>query len=128
MLTVHVPPGASGVVNEQVVPVMLYSAPAFRARDSAVTWREPPPVLVIVTVLVIGARGVGIVNVRVRTPATVDRVPFVAAVKVRVPGVIAVPVNETGVPVPVAPVNATVSVLVKAVPLVVPAAGSNTML
>ena len=91
-LTVHVPPEASGVVNEQVVPGMLYSAPTW-LRVSAVTCTGPP-LAVTVTTLVTAARGVGMVNVRVRTPRTVPRVPFVADVKVRVPGAIPVPVRR----------------------------------
>jgi hypothetical protein len=96
-LTVHVPPEASGVVNEQVVPVMLYSAPTW-LRVSAVTCTGPP-LAVTVTTLVTAARGDGMVNVRVRTPKAVARVPFVADVKVRVPGAIPVPVSVTGDPV-----------------------------
>ena len=128
MLTVHVAAGASGVVNEQVVPVMLYSPPVLRARASAVICSEPVPVLVMVTTLVTGARGVGIVNVSVRTPSTVPSVPFVAEVKLSVPGVTAVPVNVTGVPVPVAKVKVTVKVRLKLVPFAVPVAGVNTTL
>jgi hypothetical protein len=104
MLTVHVPAGASGVVNEQVVAAMLYLAPMLTTRFSAVIWREPAPVFVIVTTLVTGGRPAGIVNVRVRTPTTVLNVPFVAEVKLRVPIGVPVPVSGTGVGVTVAPV------------------------
>jgi hypothetical protein len=81
----------------------------------------------MVTVLVTPSRAAGIVNVRVRTPATVPRVPLVAPVKASVPGVTAVPVSVTGATA-VAPVKATVRVLVKAVLLAVPAAGVNITL
>lgn len=112
MLAVHVPPAASGAENEQVVPVMLYSPPKFSESDSAVICRGPVPELVMVTVLVTGARGVGMVNVSVLTPITVPRVPFVAAVKetLPVPVAIPVPVRATGEPVTAAPVKATVRV------------------
>jgi hypothetical protein len=36
ILKVHVPPEASGVVNEQVLAVMLYSPPVLMVSDSAV--------------------------------------------------------------------------------------------
>lgn len=103
-LTVHVSPAASGVANEQVVPVRLNRPARLRDRVSVVILRDPAPELVMVTTLVTGARGVGIENVSVRMPRTVVRVPFVAAVKLNVPGVIPVPVSVTGVPVTVAPV------------------------
>src|SRR5437899_1317233 len=101
---VHVPADASGVVSEQVVPVKLNLPPRLTDRVSAVIWSEPAPELVTVTTLVTGARGVGIVKVRVRTPKTVVSVPFVAELKVNVPGVTPVPVRVTGEPVTVAPV------------------------
>jgi hypothetical protein len=116
------------VVSEHVVPVTLNSDPVLRLSVSAVIWRDPVPMLVMVTVLVTGVRAAGTENVRVRPPRTVVRVPFVAAVKAKFPGVTPVPVSETGVPVPVAPANETVSVLLNAVPFVVPVAGLNTML
>ena len=104
ILIVHVPPVASGVVNEQVVPVTLYRPPRLIARASAVICSEPAPLFVTVTTLVTGARGVGIVNVRVRMPSTVASDPLVAAVKLKVPGVTPVPERVTGEPVTVAPV------------------------
>jgi hypothetical protein len=107
-LTVQVPPAARGVVNEQVVPVMLYRPPMLIDRVSAVICTGAP-VAVIVTTLVTAARGVGMVNVRVRTPATVPSVPLVAAVKVNVP--VPLPVRVTG-----EPVTATFAVIV-AVPV-----------
>ncbi len=58
-LTVQVPPEASGVVYEQVVPVRLYRAPMLTLSDSAVICTGPP-VAVTVTTLVTGARGDGI--------------------------------------------------------------------
>jgi hypothetical protein len=54
-------------------------------RVSPVIVRLAVPVFVTVTTLVTGARGVGIVNVRVRTPATVVSVPLVAEVKLTIP-------------------------------------------
>jgi hypothetical protein len=76
------------------------------ARVSPVICKEPLPVFVMVSTLVTETRGVGIVNVRVRTPATVDNVPLVARVKVNapVPRAIPVPVSVTGLLVTVAPV------------------------
>jgi hypothetical protein len=103
MLKVHVAFGASGVVNEQVVAVTLNRFPVFSGRLSAVIRSEPVPVFVTVTTLVTAARGDGMVNVRVRTPATVDSVPLVAEVKLSVPGVTPVPVSATGEPVTVVP-------------------------
>ena len=79
-LTVHVLFTASGVVNEQVVPVMLNRFPLLIVRLSEVICSEDAPVFVIVTTLVTGARGLGMVKVRVRTPRIVESVPFVAAV------------------------------------------------
>ena len=54
-------------------------------RFSAVIVKGAAPELVTVTTLVTGARGVGIVNVRVLTPNTVPSVPLVAEVKLSVP-------------------------------------------
>jgi hypothetical protein len=65
-LKVHVPPTASGVVKEQVFAGTVYRPPMLRERFSAVICKGAVPVLVSVTTLVTGARGVGIVNVRVR--------------------------------------------------------------
>lgn len=128
MLTVHVPAGANGVVNEHVVPVTPYKPPMFTARVSVVICNGPAPVLVIVTTLVTGARGDGMVKVRVRpTPAPLN-VPFVADVKASLPGATPVPVSVTGVPVPVAPVKATAKLPVKFVPDGVPAGGVKTTL
>lgn len=113
MLIVHVDPaagaGVNGVVNEQVVPANVKSVLNKPATVSAVICRLLPPVFVMVTTLVTpvagAGRGVGTVKVRVRIPRTVPRVPLVALVKLNVPGAaVAVPVSETGVPVPVAPV------------------------
>ena len=42
MLTVHVPPEASGLAVKQVVPVMLYSPPVLRVSESAVMDRLLP--------------------------------------------------------------------------------------
>lgn len=105
MLTVHVPPAASGVADEQVVPVMLNRPPKLIERVSAVTVKLLPaaPVLVMVTTLVTAARGLGMVNVSVRVPNTVASVPFVAEVKLSVPGTIPVPVSVTGDPVTTTP-------------------------
>jgi hypothetical protein len=103
MLTEHVPPGASGVVNEQVLPVMEYRPPILMERASAVICRLAPPVLVMFTTLVTAARGVGIVKFNVVRAPVVVSVPLVAAVKLRVPW-IPVPVKVTGEPVTVAPV------------------------
>jgi hypothetical protein len=132
MLIVQVPPGASGVVNEQVVPVEVNSVLKKPVTASAVICRLPAPVLVIVTTLVTGARGVGMVNVNTRPRIVVARVALVAEVKLSVPGVTAVPVSVTGVPVPVAgpmaPLKATVRLPVKFVPFAVPVGGLNTTL
>ena len=84
-LTVHVPPTASGVVNEQVVAGTEYKPPMLSIRASSVIRSGPAPVLVTVMTLVTGARSAGIVNVRVRMPRTVPSVPLVAEVKLRVP-------------------------------------------
>ena len=132
MLIVQAPPGASGVVKEQVVPVELNSVLNKPVIVSAVICRLPAPVLVIVTTLVTGARGVGIANVSTLPRMVVVRVPFVAEVKLSVPGVTAVPVSVTGVPVPVAgpaaPLKATVKLPLKFVPFAVPLGGVNTTL
>jgi hypothetical protein len=103
MLTVHGLPGANGVVNEQVVPVMLYKPPMLIKSVSAVIRNGPAPVLVIVTTLVTGARGDGMVKVRVRPSPAPLNVPWVADVKLSVPGRTPVPVRVTGEPVTVAP-------------------------
>jgi len=95
-LTVHVPPAASGVVKEQVVAgVRLYKPPKLSAKVSAVICSEPAPVLVIVTTLVTGARGVGMVNVSVRSIVPTS-VPLVAEVKLSWPTTL--PVRLTGDP------------------------------
>jgi hypothetical protein len=106
ILIVHVLPTANGVVNEQVVAgVRLYRPPMLTARASAVIVNGAVPLLVTVTTLVTGARGVGMVKVRVRTPRTVVSDPLVAELKVNVPALlIPVPVKVTGEPVTVAPV------------------------
>jgi len=84
-LKVHVPPTASGVAKEQVFAVTEYNAPTW-TRFSAVIAKGAVPVLVTVTRLVTGERGVGIVKVRVRTPRSpVVSVPLVAEVKLSVP-------------------------------------------
>src|SRR6266403_1525925 len=72
-LKVHVPPAASGVVNEQVFRAAgtEYKPPMLTRKFSAVICKGPVPLLVTVTTLVTAARGVGIMNVRVRTPTTV---------------------------------------------------------
>src|SRR5882762_1007740 len=65
-LTVHVPPTASGDVNEQVLPVTLYKPPKLSVSTSSVICSGAVVlVLVTVTTLMTGARGDGIVNVRV---------------------------------------------------------------
>src|SRR5467141_3791049 len=86
-LKVHVPPAASGVVNEQVFRAAgtEYKPPMLTRKFSAVICKGAVPVLVTVTTLVTALRGVGIVNVRVRTPTTVVSVPLVAEVKLNVP-------------------------------------------
>jgi len=128
MLTVHVPAGAKGVVNEHVVAATLYKPPVFIGRASAVICNGPAPVLVIVTTLVTGARGDGMVKVRVRNRPAPLNVPFVADVKLSVPGTTPVPVSVTGVPVPVAPLKATAKLPVKVLPAGVPVGGVNTTL
>src|SRR5207253_3282588 len=99
-LKVHVPPIASGVVKEHVFAVTEYNPPMLTKRFSAVSCTGAVPLLVTVTTLVTGARSVGIVNVRVRTPATVVSVPLVAEVKVTVPCGAAITVNVTVLLVP----------------------------
>src|SRR2546430_12529225 len=107
-LTVHVPAGASGVVNEQLVPVTLYSPPMLIVSASSVIVSGVVPALLTVTTLVTGARGDGIVKVRVRTPRSpVPRVPLVAEVKLSVPDG-ATTVNVTALLVPPGVVTATV--------------------
>src|SRR5215472_6931241 len=132
MLIVHVPPGANGVVNEHVVPVELNSVFKRPVTVSAVICRLPAPVLVIVTTLVTGARGVGIANVNVLPRSVVVRVALVAEVKLSLPGVTPVPVSVTGVPVPlagpVAPLKPTAKLPLKDVPFAVPVGGVNTTL
>src|SRR5256885_10915805 len=88
-------------------------------RFSAVICTGKAPVLVTVTTLVTGARGDGIVNVRVRTPATVPSVPLVAAVKVNVPCGAASTVNVTVLLVPPGVVTLTVLAPSAAVPVMV---------
>lgn len=129
MPMVQVPPAASGEEVVQVCEVIEKRLPMLMERVSAVIASGPPPLFVTVTTLVTAARGEGMVKVSVRTPRTVPRVPLVAAVKVRVPTGVPVPVSVTGEPVTVAPVKATASVLLKAVDVVdVEAAGANTTL
>jgi len=74
-------------------------------RFSAVICTGAVPLLVTVTTLVTGARGDGIVKVRVRTPNTVASVPLVAEVKVTVP---TFTVNVTVLLVPAGVVTLTV--------------------
>jgi hypothetical protein len=100
-LTVHVPRGASGVANEQVVPVTLYKLPILIVRTSCVICSGAAPVLVTVMTLVTGARGAGIVNVRVGVPEGVPSVPLVAEVKLSVPNGAATTVNVTELVVPI---------------------------
>lgn len=132
MLIVQLPPGASGVVNEQVVPVELNNMFKRPVTVSAVICRLPAPVLVIVTTLVTGARGVGMVSVNTLPRTVLVSVPLVAEVKLSVPGVTPVPVSVTGVPVllagPVAPLKAIAKLPLKAVPFAVPVGGVNTTL
>ena len=117
---VQVPAGASGVVNEQLV-LVVGTVPSTFVIVSALICKLPAPVFFTVTV----AAPVPLVNVKV-PPVNV---PPVAEEKLSVPGVTAVPLRVSGVPVPVAPpVKATVRVLVKAVLLAVPEAGWKTML
>src|SRR5882762_2280366 len=106
-LTVHVPPIASGAVNEQVVPVTLYKPPMLIVRTSSVIRSGAAPVLVTVMTLVTGARGAGIVNVRVRMPRSVPSVPLVAEVKLSVPDPVTT-VNVTLLLVPPGVVTLTV--------------------
>src|SRR6267378_4808774 len=84
-LKVHVLPTASGVVKEQVFADTEYKLPVLSRRFSAVICKGPVPLLVTMTTLVTGARGVGIVNVRARIPSTVASVPLVAEVTLNVP-------------------------------------------
>jgi len=76
--------GASGVVSEQVVPARVKAVES-TVIASCVICSGPVPVFVIVTTLVTGARGVGVVKVRCGIPKSLDRVPFVADVKLSVP-------------------------------------------
>jgi hypothetical protein len=103
-LTVHVPPAATGVENEHVVPVEVNRVLKKPITVSAVICAGPPPVLVIVTTLVTGARDVGMVKVKAVPRPVVVRVPLVAEVKLSVPVGVPVPVRVTGEPVTVAPV------------------------
>ena len=114
-LTVQLAPGASGVVNEHVVPVTLKRA-VFAVMVSAVICNGAAPVFVIVTTLVTAARGDGIVNDRVRTPRIVVSVPFVAEVKDSVP---ALTVKFTVLLVPPGVVTLTVLVETLAFPEIV---------
>ena len=82
-LTVHAPLTASGVVNEQVVPVEVNGAPNKPDTVSAVIDTGAVPVLVTVTTLVTAARGAGIVNVKI-VPAGF-KIPLVAEVMLRCP-------------------------------------------
>jgi len=104
-LKVHVPPPASGVVKEQVFAVTEYNPPMLSRKFSAVICTGAVPLLVTVTTLVTGARSVGIVKARVRTPAMVASVPLVAEVKVTVP---TFTVNVTVLLVPAGVVTLTV--------------------
>jgi hypothetical protein len=102
MLIVQVAPGAS--VAPQVVPVKLNRLSAMPATVipvivTAVGAVATVPVFVIVTTLVTGARGVGIVKVRVRAPAPPLSVPLVAAVKANAPVATPVPERLTADPV-----------------------------
>jgi hypothetical protein len=114
-LTVHVPPGASGVVNEHVVPVTLKRA-LFAVMLSAVTCSGAVPVFVMVTTLVTAVRDAGTLKVSVRTPRKVASVPLVAEVKVSVP---AFTVKFTVLLVPPGVVTLTVLVETVAVPEIV---------
>jgi len=104
-LTVHVPPPASGVVKEQEFAVTEYNPPMLSRRFSAVICTGAVPLLVTVTTLMTGARGDGIVKVRVRTPNMVVSVPLIAEVKVTVP---TFTVNVTVLLVPAGVVTLTV--------------------
>src|SRR2546427_5643427 len=84
-LKVHVPPTASGVVKEQVFAGTVYKPPTLSRRFSAVICKGALPLLVTVTTLVTGARGAGIVNVKVGTPSTLPSVPLVAEVMLNLP-------------------------------------------
>jgi len=102
MVIVQVLPGAtgvSGVVNEQVVPVMVGTVPTVLVIVTASICSVPVPVFCTVTTAV---RGSGVVNVRSAPPVSV---PPVADANVSVPpGNSVVPVSVTGLPVTVAPV------------------------
>jgi hypothetical protein len=114
-LTVHVPPAASGVVNEHVVPVTLKRA-LFAVMLSAVTCSGAVPVFVMVTTLVTAVRDAGTLKLRVRTPRKVASVPFVAELNVSVP---AFTVKFTVLLVPPGVVTLTVLVETVAVPEIV---------
>lgn len=114
-LTVHVPPAASGVVNEHVVPVTLKRA-LFAVIVSAVICSGAAPVFVMVTTLVTAARDDGTLKVSVRTPRKLASVPFVAELKVSVP---AFTVKFTVLLVPPGVVTLTVLVETVAVPEIV---------
>jgi len=92
-------------VKEQVFAVTEYNPPMLSRKFSAVICTGAVPLLVIVTTLVTGARSVGIVKARVRTPAMVASVPLVAEVKVTVP---TFTVNVTVLLVPAGVVTLTV--------------------
>src|SRR6267143_334025 len=106
-LTVHVPPTAIGVVNEQLLPVTLYKPPKLIVRSSSVICSGAAPVLLTVMTLVTGARPAGMVNVRVRMPRNDPSVPLVAEVKLSVPDP-ATTVNVTVLLVPPGVVTLTV--------------------
>jgi len=116
ILIVHVPAGAT-VAPVQVLAVMLYKPPMLSERAGVPIVSGVAPVFVIVTTLVTGARGVGIVKVRVRKPKIVASVPFVAEVKARVPD--AVTVKVTVLLVPPGVVTLTVLAEMVAVPEIV---------
>src|SRR2546429_2768948 len=86
-LKLHVPPVASGVVNEQVFRAAgtEYKSPMLSGRVSAVICSGAAPLFCTVITLVTGARGAGIVNVRVGTPSTLPSAPLVAERMVNVP-------------------------------------------
>lgn len=83
----------------QVVPADVNSVLKKPKTVSPVIDTAAVPTLVMVTTLVTGARGVGIVNVRTVPPKRPGaNVPLVAAVKFRKPLAVPVPVRVTGEP------------------------------
>jgi len=95
-------------MKEQVFAGTVYKPPILTRRFSAVICKGAVPVLVTVTTLMTGARGEGIVNVRLRTPITVPSVPLVAEVKLSVPCGATTTVNVTVLLVPPGVVTLTV--------------------